>query len=124
MIMLIMLLLTTKHLIADFLIQPKWMWANKDKFNKIGGYAHAGFHALLTGIILAMCLGRFFYIIVLLEFIIHFFIDSTKMRLNSRLHCKCDGSPEFWYLLGVDQYLHMLTYLGIVEVLIYTKIVT
>ena len=50
--------LELKHYIADYFMQPGWILAGKGDFRKPGGYAHAGIHALLTGVVLLIMAVR------------------------------------------------------------------
>jgi len=36
------------------------------------------------------------------------------MNLNKKYGWKPDQHAQFWWLLGVDQFLHALTYIGLV----------
>ena len=35
-----------KHFVADYLLQPGWMLRGKGDMSGVGGYVHAGVHAL------------------------------------------------------------------------------
>lgn len=111
----ILLCLFTKHFIVDFPLQTPFQWMNKGTYGHPGGLLHSGLHGIATILIflffttapLAIFLG-------FLDAIIHYHIDYAKMNLNRIKEWKCDKNPEFWTLLGLDQYLHALTYLGLV----------
>jgi hypothetical protein len=45
---------------------------------------------------------------------LHYHIDWAKMNINKQCGWKADTHEEFWWLLGVDQLLHALTYIGLV----------
>lgn len=116
-ILLLLFLLTVKHFVADFLYQPPYQWMNKGTYGHMGGIAHSGQHALLTAIILP-----FFGVtwltavgIALMEFVIHYHTDWAKMNLNKKMGWGATTHNEFWILLGVDQLIHSLTYLMIVD---------
>lgn len=113
-------LFQVKHLIIDFFLQPPYMWQNKHKLLHPGGWLHAGFHGvgslMVFGAVslrgggwvdntLAICLAEVFA---------HFFIDMTKMRLTAYKGWLPQTSPHFWNALGVDQFLHQLTYLAMI----------
>lgn len=110
---LFLVMMNTKHLLADFVYQPPVMWMNKGNLKHYGGYLHAGFHSLLTLPIILMFGAPLLLAVklVIFEFIAHYVIDCTKMNVNARYQYKCDRHNEFWILLGLDQYLHQLTYL-------------
>lgn len=111
----LLLLLFTKHLIFDFLYQPPYQWQNKGTYGHPGGIAHAGQHLLATAVVLSMWSGFTLSVlsICLGEFIIHYHMDWFKMWYNKKKGWACNTHPEFWYLTGIDQYVHALTYLGI-----------
>jgi hypothetical protein len=49
----------------------------------------------------------------IVDFLVHYHIDWAKMRLNSYYKWTPD-KPQFWTLLGLDQYLHAMTYIVMV----------
>ena len=98
-----------KHLIADFLLQTKWMAYGKEK--AIGWLpplvTHAGVHAVSTALIFAVLSPSHIWLAAV-DFVIHFAIDRTKGVLNRA--CAADPTKTaFWWLIGVDQTLHHLT---------------
>jgi hypothetical protein len=46
--------------------------------------------------------------------VIHYHIDWAKMNLNARLGWGANTHEQFWWLLGLDQYLHALTYIVLI----------
>ena len=105
-----LLLLQIKHLICDWLLQPKWMWANKGTYGHFGGVCHALFNGLGTSLVISLFYDNFWLALVLDSFI-HYHIDFFKMKLNTELKLKAEKDKEFWFLLGVDQFFHQWTYL-------------
>ena len=119
--MILMFWFATKHFVADFLLQPAFMHQNKGTYGHKGGLAHALVHVWMTAIIL-MFFGLlnptlFIYILVA-EFIVHYHIDWAKMNINKKMGWGANTHAEFWYLTGFDQYLHMLTYIVIIAVIL------
>lgn len=115
-VLLMLLALTYKHFVADFLYQPPYQWQNKGTYGHWGGMFHSGQHALLTMVIL-MLFGvpdATVIILISLEFLLHYHIDWAKMNLNKKMGWTANAHNQFWILLGVDQLLHSLTYIGIV----------
>lgn len=53
-------------------------------------------------------------ILGLVDSIIHYHIDWAKMNLNAKMGWGPKTHEEFWWLLGIDQYLHALTYIGLI----------
>ena len=111
--------LLVKHYVADFLLQFPWMISQKGSLAKIGGYMHAGFHAIGT-ILCFWLLGINAAMIVTMavaEFFVHFLIDFTKAKTSD--HISSDTRPRmYWGLYGLDQLAHHLTYLVMVYVVI------
>jgi hypothetical protein len=76
-------------------------------------------HAALHGIGTFLCLIFFVdywgtaWIFALFDSIIHYHIDYCKMNINARMGWTATTHEQFWWLLGLDQFLHSLTYLAI-----------
>lgn len=110
-----------KHFVVDFLLQPRWMFANKHRLGHPGGLAHAALHGLVTFTILYALLGLDYAApsaslglaggLALAEAVIHYGVDWTKMNVTRWQGWKPDSSPWFWYSLGADQFSHYMTYL-------------
>ena len=112
----VLFLLFTKHLIIDFPLQTPYQWMNKGTYGHPGGLLHAGLHALGT-LFVFLIVGASIegaIILAVIDGIVHYHIDWAKMNINSRYGWKADTSPHFWTLLGINQYLHALTYLLLV----------
>lgn len=111
--LLFLLLLLTKHLIVDFPLQGPYQYKNKGTFLHSGGLLHAGLHGLGT----ASCLIWFtplWFAVSCFDFVCHYLIDYSKMNLNRIWNLRPTTSEQFWWLLGLDQYLHQITYLIII----------
>lgn len=111
-ILIVLTLLITKHLIVDFPLQTKFQWSNKGTYGHPGGILHCALHGLGTYI----CLIAFTPIALWMAFVdavVHYHIDWAKMNLNSRLGWGANTHEQFWWLLGLDQYLHYITYIGL-----------
>ncbi len=123
--MVMMLGLIVKHTIADFWIQGRfpWMWMNKGKFMHPGGIVHSLTHVVGTLIILWPFVvyleesqghlfrwRNFLWGTLTFEFVVHYLTDYLKMNINRWRGWKCNTSPYFWDLLGLDQLIHLLTY--------------
>jgi hypothetical protein len=114
-------LFQVKHLIVDFFIQNRfpYMWMNKHLVWHPGGWLHAGGHGLSSMLVFYLVRPDTDWLgiaagISLAETYIHFGIDWSKMNFGKRTGWKCNTSPYFWDLLGVDQFLHQMTYLWMV----------
>ena len=104
-----------KHYIADYTLQPAWILHGKGNMRAAGGYAHAGLHAIGTLAVLALAGLSFAPIIALAaaEFVLHYVIDYGKAKLSARIRCG-PTTQLYWTLHGGDQFLHQLTYVGLV----------
>lgn len=107
-----MLILTVKHVVADFLLQNAWMAKGKDA--KTGWalplLAHCAIHGVIATAIFAILVPRFWYF-GLIDFVIHITIDRAKGWCVAHFNVV----PEkkwFWWLIGIDQALHHLTDFG------------
>lgn len=103
---LLMFLLITKHLIFDFFLQFPRHYLNKGTYGKWGGIEHAGLQAIGTWLILSP-------VAALIDFIIHYHVDWAKMKLGAIYGWKPDNA-KFWWALGLDQYAHYVTYIGLI----------
>ena len=117
-ILIVLVLLQIKHFVVDFLLQNKYQWSNKGTYGHPGGVLHSGLHGVGTYLCVALftrpdiALG-----LALIDWTVHYHIDWAKMQLNKRLSLT-PASPRFWVLLGLDQLLHQLTYVGILFLLV------
>jgi Protein of unknown function (DUF3307) len=109
-------LLFTKHFIVDFPLQFPYNYLNKGTYGHAGGVLHAAAHGLATSACFAAVMGPGFLALGLglLDAVLHYHIDWAKMNLNKRLGYGPTTSEKFWWLLGLDQYLHALTYIGLI----------
>ena len=108
-----MLILTFKHVIADFVLQTSWMALGKDQ--KTGWalplLAHCLVH-LAVAMTLILIIAPRFWFVALIDFAIHITIDRAKGLCASTFDVHLEH-PWFWALIGVDQALHHLTGFGL-----------
>jgi hypothetical protein len=108
-----MLLLTVKHIVADFMLQNSWMAIGKDQ--KTGWamplLAHCLVH-LAVSLFLIMVVAPRFWFVAFIDFAIHIVVDRVKGIFSSSFGVKQEH-PWFWTLIGVDQALHHLTGFGL-----------
>lgn len=104
-----MLVLTFKHVVADFLLQTNWMAAGKDRRTgwALPLLAHCAVHGVLTTALVAAAQPKLWFV-GLVDFAIHITIDRLKGLMASRGGITI-GHRWFWWLIGVDQALHHLT---------------
>ncbi len=110
-----MLLLTAKHIIADFMLQNSWMAIGKDQ--KTGWalplLAHCLVH-LVTALLLVVVVSPRFWFVAFIDFFIHITVDRAKGICASSFGVTLEsGHPWFWTLIGIDQALHHLTGFGL-----------
>lgn len=113
-------ILLFKHAIADFYLQTAYQYLNKGKYGHPGGIIHAGVHTALTPLVyLVLGPGSLLLAggIALGEFLLHYHIDWLKEQVTHRNGWTAQDRG-FWYTLGTDQFLHGLTYLAIVALLV------
>lgn len=107
--------LITKHFVLDFPCQGPYQYLNKGTYLHPGGLLHSGIQGV--GTFLALCvlykdmLSVVFWLSVV-DFFVHYHIDYVKMNLNRIWGLHPMKNEEFWWMLGLDQYLHYLTYFG------------
>jgi len=108
-----MLVLTFKHVIADFVLQNSWMAIGKDQ--KTGWalplLAHCLVHLAVATVLILMIAPRFWFVAVI-DFAIHIAVDRAKGFCASTFEVTVEH-PWFWTLIGVDQALHHLTGFGL-----------
>lgn len=113
----IMLMLTVKHFIADFVIQTDWMIAEKGYYGKMGGIAHAAVHGFFTLVILTVFAPSVAVYYAFLDFVVHYHIDWAKMKIVQK-YSYTPADKQFWKWVGVDQMLHYLTYIFIASAVV------
>jgi hypothetical protein len=110
-----MLLLTVKHVIADFVLQTSWMAIGKDQREgwALPLLAHCGVHFAVALVFILIVAPRFWFVAVI-DFVVHITVDRCKGLVSSRLGVTQENHhPWFWTLIGVDQALHHLTGFGL-----------
>lgn len=117
LVLYLMLCFTIKHFIADYILQTPYHLKHKGTYGHPGGLWHSGIHGL--GTVLAVLpfykmLGvKTLLIVVAADTVIHYHIDYFKMKLNDWWHATPDTN-QYWWLFGLDQTLHFLTYLALI----------
>lgn len=122
LILWVLVALFTKHLIVDFMLQGPYQYLNKGNLVHPGGYMHAGLHGIATAVILMIlvpsCTLTFLAWLGVLDAIIHYITDFTKVNVCKRFKWTSTTSPYFWWATGIDQYIHCLTYILILVILV------
>lgn len=104
-----MIVLTIKHVIADFLLQTSWMAAGKERRTDWVKplLAHTGIHGALLLVILLVAAPSFWWLAIV-DFVVHTIIDRTKGLITTAYGLD-QSNPHFWWAIGIDQALHHLT---------------
>lgn len=106
---LVLALLFFKHFLADFCWQTDKMLRDKGHFWRLGGLQHAGLHGALTYVILMHFLGiQACVMLAVFDAVVHYTIDWMHRRATVRMTA---DSNAFWMWIGLDQFVHLLTYL-------------
>ncbi len=108
-----MLLLTAKHVVADFFLQNTWMAVGKDQKRgwALPLLAHCLVHLGVAMVLILMIAPRFWFV-ALIDFVIHLAVDRAKGFCVSTFAVKQENQ-WFWWLIGIDQALHHLTGFGL-----------
>ena len=116
MVILILALLFVKHFVIDFLLQGPFQYKNKGTYLHPGGILHVFLHGIGTFVVFVFVAPTLILALslALIDFLLHYHIDWAKMNLNRKLGYGPTTHEQFWWLLGFDQLLHALTYLGLV----------
>jgi hypothetical protein len=116
-LLILILLLFSKHFLVDFPLQTKFQYSNKGTYGHPGGILHASLHGLGTFICIYWYAPIAAIYLALADMIVHYHIDWAKMKLNSKLGWSPTTHEQFWWLLGLDQYLHAVTYVVFVALI-------
>ena len=100
------ILLLLKHFIADFVLQNSEMAMSKGIYGNRLGLKHALHHSFGT-LFVSVCFisPKLSFIVAILDFIIHYHIDWFKMRFGPKSY----KDKHYWVWFGADQFLHQLT---------------
>lgn len=114
-LLLVLVLFQIKHLLADFVLQSAYILNNRKTYGHPGGLLHVAIHLAgsLASLMVFGCTAQTLLLLLLTEAIIHYHIDWTKDNLVAT-RSLTPKDAKFWYLLGFDQFLHQITYLGMV----------
>lgn len=107
--------LLLKHAAADFFLQTPTIHRQKGIYGAPGGLLHALTHILLTApVFLLFPTGGVALALTLLmaEFVVHYHIDWAKEQIVRYYGWKF-ADRQYWCALGLDQFLHGLTYVVI-----------
>lgn len=110
-----LLWLFIKHFICDFPLQAHpWFHLNKSRYGHASGLIHAALHGGGTYIVLSIFKINDAGILAVIDLFMHYHIDWAKMHINKKFNLSPDNGEWFWLILGIDQFLHHLTYFAII----------
>ena len=107
----VMMCLQVKHFLADYVLQPAWMLRGKGELGNLGGYAHAGLHAVMSvpALMMAGVGPHEIAALAAAEFVVHYAIDYGKSAFSAFVSTG-PSDRAYWAMHGADQLLHHLTY--------------
>src|ERR1700688_3197306 len=100
-----MLVLTFKHIIADFVLQSSWMALGKDQKTgwALALLAHCLVHLALSLALILIIAPRFWFV-AFIDFAIHITVDRAKGLCSSTFDVTMEHQ-WVWWLIGIDQAL-------------------
>jgi len=107
-----------KHFLGDFVFQNAYILNNRRIWGHPGGLLHVAVHAALTLPILLVTAvpAGLLVLLMLAEALFHYHVDWVKDRwIHAAGWTVTD--KQYWWLTGIDQALHQLSYLVIVGVI-------
>lgn len=112
--LILLILLTVKHLIADFALQSRYILDNRRFYGHPAGILHVAIHLVGTLAVLVFIGTPALLILAMLfvEGLVHYHLDWAKDNLVLKLGLN-DEKRGYWILLGADQMCHQLTYIGL-----------
>ncbi|MCB4801431.1 hypothetical protein QO001_003300 [Methylobacterium brachiatum] len=114
---LLLVAFAVKHLAADFLLQTNWMAQGKERASAWAGplCAHTGLHGFGT-LLIALAVKPALWWLAPVDFVIHTAIDRGKAVICQRARFATTDA-RFWWLIGIDQFLHQVTHIGLAALL-------
>ena len=109
----LLLLLQTKHVIADFFLQNAYIIQNRRVYGHPAGLLHVAIHLLgsLAVLLLVGTAPQTLAALLIVEAVLHYHLDWVKDNFVAR-RALTPRDAVYWYATGTDQFLHQLTYLG------------
>ncbi len=112
--------LSIKHFLADFVFQTQYQFKSKHIYGHWGGLLHAGIHGVCSlplFVILPVTDISLAAIVISGEVVVHYHLDWLKKNfiLNAKLTTK---NKRYWIAFGLDQLLHIMTYIVMVYIVI------
>jgi Protein of unknown function (DUF3307) len=114
----LLVMLQLKHFVCDFPLQGPYQYLNKGTYGHAGGLLHCAIHLVGSIFVLCFFMHSPMFLILGVEFVVHYHVDWAKMNINKRMRWTPTTSEQFWWLLGFDQLLHQLTYVWMIWMVI------
>ena len=111
-------MLLVKHLLCDWLMQSDYEIRNKGTYLHHGGINHAFKHMIGTMAVTHYFAPEFTFFFSFLDGLIHYHIDWGKQNLT-KVFKLTPENKGFWFLIGLDQFLHHLTYILLIYLAFY-----
>jgi hypothetical protein len=104
-----------KHFLGDYVLQSRYILDHRRIWGHGGGLLHVAIHAALTlPILLVAHVSLPLLLAIMLgEAVFHYHLDWVKDGWTLRMGWT-PRDKQFWWLNGVDQALHQISYLVIV----------
>ena len=112
--LILILALLTKHFVVDFLMQTEYQWSNKGNYGHFGGVLHSMLHGFGTIICFAWYAPMAAAFLATIDYFAHYHIDWAKVNINKHFGWGPTTHAEYWYMVGLDQFLHALTYVFLI----------
>lgn len=109
--------LTFKHFLADFVLQRDYQFRNKGHYGHPGGVLHASIHAVGT-LVSFVWFAPIECAVMLagIDLVVHYHLDYAKARVNKHMKLNPNEGAQYWMLFGFDQFLHHMTYVGLLVI--------
>ena len=111
-------LVTLKHFLADFVFQTNAMARSKESptgwFKALA--LHTLIHASMLLAIIALVSIKLWWL-SLVDLLVHACIDRSKTLISQRMKVS-PADAQFWWLLGFDQFLHQITNIFLVFLIV------
>jgi hypothetical protein len=115
-----LVLFQIKHYLCDFVLQTQSQVLAKGTYGAAGGLSHAGLHAIgsiPSLYVLAPHAPLEILALIAFEFVLHYHVDFAKARVDAAQGWTV-ADQQYWIVFGLDQFVHQLTYLAFVALLV------
>ena len=113
------LVLQIKHFLGDFVLQSTYQFRTKGIYGHPGGFLHSGIHIVgtLPALLILGVSPAGIAAILVAEFAVHYHCDWLKAKIDRTYHWGY-SDQRYWMLFGADQFVHQLTYLAMLWVVV------